>query len=137
MHVFELSADTILCCAALAPARLPSRTAWRLAAGFGACEAATSALAPSLGLPMPGLATFAIYLACAGLLGAAALRSRVPLWLLPVLLSLDNLVDAQQDGSAMLAGLASAAAAFVTLKLCARALSSLHAAAAPKRAATI
>ena len=97
----------------------------RLAAAFGVCDAIATLLGSLRPLPVLRPPALLIYLLCALLLSRAARSNRTLLYVLPALLSVDNLFCGAQAGTALLLGLDSAAMAalgFLLVAACRRLL---------------
>jgi hypothetical protein len=120
-----LGIDSGLCCVPIGAMTLSRFNRITLATAFGVCDAVASLIMPTSAHPLPSLPDFPIYLCCAAILGLAARYSRTLLFVLPILLSLDNLVScggwevtlAGGFSSTMLALLGMAAGATFRLRL--------------------
>jgi hypothetical protein len=108
-----LCVDSFLACLAIGLLSPPPVGAWRLAAAFGAWDAAATAA----GALVPGPALEPAWLACAALLGALAPRGRKALHVAPALLGFDNLLGGLPASMAPAVGVASFAAACAGLTL--------------------
>lgn len=132
MHVLAsaliFTLDTFLVCLGIGWRLRSWRERLPLAVTFGLCDATATALGSAWRNrgpeSLPELATFGVYLLCAWLLGQLLLgqsgRSRsAPIYLLPVLLSVDNLLGRIPAQSAPILGLSSAVMALLGLSLAA------------------
>lgn len=115
--VFSFSLDTLLVCLGIGWHVRSRRERLRLAMVFGACDAMAAALGSLWQYRLPDLATFCIYLLCAFLLGQAVRSRSVLIYVLPVLLSLDNLFSGVPSNLAPALGLGSALMALLGLSL--------------------
>jgi hypothetical protein len=97
---------------------LPSRRERvRLALAFGGCDAAATLLSSARTFPLLAPPSWRVYLLCVFVVACAVRRNRKLVWLLPVLLSADNLFAGALDGTALELGAGSAAMALVGLSL--------------------
>jgi hypothetical protein len=89
----------------------------RLAVAFGGCDAFASIRGPGFLHDLPAPPAIALYLSCAMLLGLAARWDRRVLYLIPLLLSIDNALSGTPASLAPLLGLSSAVLAMAGLAL--------------------
>lgn len=111
-----LGLDSLLACAALSFTRLSWRERSGLALAFGVCDAVATGLAPILTPALPLLPLVGIYLLAVLSLGYCARASRLYLAVLPLGLSIDNLLDRAPPAMAAWCGLSSALLAFLGLQ---------------------
>ncbi len=111
-----LGLDSLLACAALSSAAMSWRERCALAATFGACDALATALAPILRPDWPPLPLLSLYLAAVLLVGYRVRTSRMSILLLPLGLSIDNLLGYAAPATAGLCGLSSALLALLGLQ---------------------
>jgi putative Mn2+ efflux pump MntP len=113
--MFGLGLDSFLACLAIGAHELSWQERVRLAVAFGACDAAATfvgAVRPHWLLEPPALAIYVVFVL---VLGRAARSNRTLLYILPVLLSLDNLFSGAPPSTALLLGLGSAVMAMFGL----------------------
>jgi hypothetical protein len=100
--------DSALCCVAIGTMPQPWSERFRLALAFGMCDAAASGLGSLFAWPLPNPPAIVVYLCCAALLGLAARHSPRVLYVLPLVLSLDDLVSGLPLEGSVVAGILSA-----------------------------
>jgi putative Mn2+ efflux pump MntP len=113
----RLAIDSFVACLAIGLQRLSWHERLALAASFGLCDGMASSLGSLHLHAIPGMFPFTAYIFCAYVLGRAAAMSRPLLYLLPTILSIDNLLSADSTGTSPIIGLTSAAVALLGLSL--------------------
>jgi putative Mn2+ efflux pump MntP len=112
-----LGIDSFIACLAIGALPVTAWQAMRLAAAFGVCDATATLIGWLLPHAIPTFDDWVLYLICAALIGTAARNSRRFLYLVPVVLSLDNLVAGAPVSAAPGLAVSSAAMALAGLLL--------------------
>jgi hypothetical protein len=112
-----LGIDSFIACLAMGALPITRWEAVRLAAAFGLCDAAATLIGMQIPHAMPSSLDWVLYLICAALIGIAARHSRRILYLVPILLSLDNLVAGAPPWACVELAVSSAAMALAGLLL--------------------
>jgi len=116
-----LGLDSFVACVALSPFRLSVRGRYCLAAAFGLCDGSATLLSQ---MPNASLLALSILAICFLLLlmpESQGASSRRLLITLPLVLSIDNLLDAAPPSTALASGISSAAWALLGLQVSSRA----------------
>ncbi|HTA23100.1 MAG TPA: hypothetical protein VK763_06175 [Terriglobales bacterium] len=115
--VLGLGLDSLLAGLLLGSFMRSWRERFSLAMSFGACDAAATLAGSVWPHRIATPSTFVTYLVCALLLAAAARYKRALFYLLPLVLSIDNLFGGVPASSALMAGAESTLMALLGLSL--------------------
>ena len=115
-YIVGLGTDSFLACVAIGSLAISLRERIWLAAAFGAFDACAT-LISNAGVVLPEPLALTIYLVCAFLLGYAAKSRRSIVYLLPLLLSVDNVFSGGTPVFALLLGVSSGVMAMAGLVL--------------------
>jgi hypothetical protein len=117
LSFLALGSDSLLCGLAIGSFTRGRRRRLLLAASFGLCDGAATITGRWLGLhnSLPVVPVLAAYLALVWLMSAASWRARDKMFILPIVLSIDNLLWSDPRGAAMPIALSSALLAWCGL----------------------
>jgi hypothetical protein len=96
--VLWLGTDSFLACLGIGLATTTWRQRVGLAAAFGVCDALAVVAGQGLVVDLPTQATVTLYLLCAFLLGLGGRFDRRLLYIIPLLLSVDNMLESRSLG---------------------------------------